>query len=443
MKKKYKLIVLSLIFSLVLGSAQAKLFGAQSFVLENGLEVIVVENHKAPIIKHMVWYKAGGVDEISGKGGSAHLLEHLMFRGTTNVPGHQFNDILEQNGAESNAFTSLDYTAYHQSLDISKLELAMALEADRMQNLNISEQDFNLERDIVYQERMQVIENNPSSAFSESYNQLLWAEHPYARPITGTREEIKNLQLQDVVDFYQKFYTPDNAVLVLAGDIDVATAKNLAQKYYGAVPKRPLGKKANFPELKNISAELKMQLPQINAERLVRTYVVPSYTTDKAATYNLMVLSKYLGDGDTSELYKSLVLDKKLALSVATDYDYSGRSFGRFSISALPADGVSMPTLNQAIDAEIKVALEKFNLDELGKIKHKMLAGLVYLQDNPFEAANSVGTMVALGMSVEEIESHADNLQKVDYREVKTAAKKVFNQSRNIHGFLSPQSGEK
>lgn len=431
-------------FSLCISSANAKLFDASEFYLDNGMRVIVIPNHKAPIIKHMVWYNSGAVDETIGKGGSAHLLEHLMFRGTKQVKGHEFNNILEQNGADSNAFTSLDYTAYHQSLDISKLELAMALEADRMQNLNITPQDFELERDIVFQERMQVVENNPSSQFGESYRRLLWQEHPYGRPVTGTSEEIMSLTLADVKDYYQRYYAPNNAILILSGDIDPKTAQLLAEKYYGHISKRDLGQKAKFPILKQgMKAELKMSLPQINAPRITRTYIAPSYNTDKDELYNLSIFSKYLGEGDTAELYKSLVLDKKLALGVASSYDYTDRSYGTFTISAVPADGISPEILNQAIDDELKKAVEGLNIENIDKTKHKMLSGLVYLKDNPFEAASIIGTMASIGMPLDEIEQHADKIRTVKYQDVKKSAQKLFDNSAVVTGILVPQKGDK
>lgn len=443
MNKIYRLFLTVLFFSFCISSANAKLFGAKSFSLDNGLQVIVIPNHKAPVVKQMVWYKAGAVDEEMGKGGSAHLLEHLMFRGTDKIKGNLFNSILEQNGAESNAFTSLDYTAYHQSLDISKLELAMALEADRMQNLSISPKDFELERRIVFQERKQVVENNPASPFVESYRRLLWQEHPYGRPVSGTSEEINNLTIDDVNNFYQRFYAPNNAILILAGDIDVVTAKRLAEKYYGSIKRRPIGKKASFSKLdKDLRASLTMELPQINTDRLTRTYIAPSFNTGKEAIYNLSVFSKYLGEGETSELYKALVLERKLALSVASDYSFTDRSYGQFTISALPAEGVSATELNQAIDEEIAKAVNNLNIDKISQTKNKMLSGLVYLQDNPFDAAGIVGGMAAIGMNIDDIEDHADNIRKVSYQEVKAAAKKLFSSSAQVNGVLRPK-GEK
>ena len=419
---------------------QAKLFGAQSFMLDNGLKVVVAENHKAPVIKYMLWYKAGTVDEPEGKGGTAHLLEHLMFRGTSKVSGEMFDDVLKQNGVESNAFTSYDFTAYHHILDISKLELVMALEADRMQNLKISPEHFALERDIVYQERKQVVDNNPAAPFTESYRKVLWQEHPYARSVSGTEAEIKSLTIDDVKNFYQGFYTPDNAILVLSGDIDLPTAKDLAQKYYGSISKRPMAKKAVFPKLKSDrNAKLEMALPQINAPRLTKSYIAPSFNTDKNEIYNLMVLSKYLGEGETSELYKDLVIKQKKALAVSTSYDYVARSYGRFIVSALPANGVTPQELEQAIDESVQKAIQNLNIDKINSTKDKMLSGLVYLQDNPFDAAETLGYMSAVGMGVDDIENHAERIRQVTYQDVKESANKLLHQTSVTTGILTPK----
>ena len=434
------IIFLGLFACLLSQPVQAKLFGAKSFTLDNGLQVVVAENHKAPIVKYMLWYKAGAVDEPNGKGGTAHLLEHLMFRGTTKVSGAMFDDVLKKNGVESNAFTSLDFTAYHHVLDISKLELVMALEADRMENLQITPENFSLERDIVYQERKQVVDNNPSAPFTESYRKILWQEHPYNRSVSGTENEIKSLTLEDVQNFYNGFYSPDNAILVLAGDIDFQTAQVLAQKYYGEIKKRPLAAKAKFSKIKPaMQSKLEMTLPQINTPRLIKTYIAPSFNTDKNAIYDLTVFSKYLGEGETSELYKDLVLKQKKAISVSSSYDFTSRSYGLFSISALPADGVSPQELEQAIDASVQKALREMNIDKINNTKEKMLSGLVYLQDNPFDAADTLGVMSAVGMSVADIENHAEHIKQVKYQDIKETATKMLSQTFVATGILNPK----
>lgn len=426
-------------FFLSINSVEAKIFDMEEFRLSNGLQVIVIPNHKAPIIRQMVWYKVGSVDERLGKGGSAHLLEHLMFRGTKKIKDSDFNSIISENGGDSNAFTAQDFTSYYESMDISRLELAMYLEADRMQNLNFSQKSFNKERDIVFQERMQVVENDPSSYFGESLRRVLWQEHPYSRPISGSQEEIKSLTKADIMDFYRRFYAPNNAILVLAGDIDPQTAKILAEKYYGKVEAREIGQRIDFPKLdKKFNVRMEMALPQINAVRLAKSYLAPSYHTDKKAIYPLIVLSGYLGEGETSKLYKKLVLDKKIALGVSSSYDFASRSYGGFGIGAIPKENVDVKLLEAELEKAIAEAIDEINVDSIEKTKGKMLAGQVYLRDNPNDAAYIAGSMASVGMSLQDIESHADNIKKVTADEVKMAAQKLFGDSSSAVGVITP-----
>ena len=426
-----------------IGIAEAKLFGGEEFFLDNGMQVIVVPNHKAPIIKHMVFYKVGSIDEPLGKGGLAHLLEHLMFRGTSKIKGNRLNELLEENGAESNAFTATDMTAYHQALDISRLELAMFLEADRMQNLKLTPKDFELERGIVYQERKQMVENNPLYYFNESLRRVLWQNHPYSRPITGTVEEINSLTLEDAQNFYNKYYAPNNAVLVLSGDIDVPTAKELAQKYYGNVKAREIGKRVELPKLEDtMKARLEMSREQIGGMRLSKAYAAPSYNHNPEDIYNLEILSGYLGEGETSKLYKKLVLEQKTALAVSTSYDANSRSYGTFTISVIPAPGLDADKVLASLDAMVNEALQEINIDEVEKVKGKMLAGLVYLKDNPNDAAYLVGSAAASGMKLADIEMQAEKLKQVDYQGVKKAAERLFENSPQVVGILKPKESK-
>lgn len=423
--------------------AQAKLFNGEEFYLDNGMQVIVVPNHRVPIIKHMVWYKSGSADEPAGKGGVAHLLEHLMFRGTHKIPGNRFNEIMDKNGAESNAFTSLDMTAYHQTLDISRLELAMFLEADRMQNLDFSDNDFETERKIVFQERKQRVDNNPAAYFGEALRRNLWQEHPYSRPVTGTDEEILSLTKQDVIDFYKKHYVPNNAILILSGDIDVYTAKKLAEKYYGSLPCGAEPARKPMPEIEpSIRQKLEMSRPQINGMTVVKSYAAPSFNVKPEYRYALSVLASYMGDGDTSKLYKKLVLRDKKALGVSVSYDGAADSYGTFSISAIPQNGVSSDELIAAVDKAWAEALSELTEDEASRVKQKQLAGLVYLRDNPNDAAYITGSMAVVGIPLAEIEKQADNINAVSAADMSKAAAELENNSPQIIGVLKPE-GEK
>ena len=439
-----KLRLAAALFFLLCSPAEAKLFDIGEFYLDNGLRVLVIPNHKAPIVKHMVWYNAGSMDEQPGKGGAAHLLEHLMFRGTEEIPGNRLNEILEQNGAESNAFTAQDFTAYHQLLDISRLELAMYLEADRMQNLQILPEHFALERDIVFQERQQVVENNPAAYFNEAVRRVLWQDHPYGRPITGMPEEISGLRQEDAEDFYRRYYAPANAVLVLSGDIDGSTARQLATKYYGKVKARPSGERKKFPELKtDFKSRVEMKLQGIAAPRLSLNFAVASAGTDKDDIYKLAVLAKYLAGGEVSALYKDLVLKQKAALAVSAVYDEASRSYGTFSINAVPAAGVSAQQLEEQLRRAIAEAVKNFDESKLEKIKRRMRAGLVYLQDNPADAAYIAGSLATVGLSKAEIENYDAGIEKVTVGGVKAAAAEMLQHAPQVTGILEPLGGRK
>ena len=426
------------------GPAEAKLFNASEYRLDNGMQVVVVPNHKAPIVKHMVWYKVGSADEKPGKGGVAHLLEHLMFRGTKLIKGTELNRITENNGMEANAFTGQDYTAYHQLMDISRLELAMFMEADRMRNLNFSDEDFELERDIVYQERKQVVENNPASVFAETMRKVLWQDHPYARPVTGSVEEIRSLKPEDARAFYKRYYAPNNAILVLSGDIEPGVGLKLAEKYYGeAEAFDGLNKNKIKKPAGDFAAVFEMEVPTVNSVRLSNIWLAPSVNSpDKRDIYALSVLSKYLGEGKTSKLYKKLVTEKKLALAVDSSYDYAVRGIGTFTLSAMPKEGVSAQKMQQALNLAVREALDEITLDEIASTKRRMLAGLVYLKDNPGDAAMIIGSMMSAGMTLEEIEALADSLSAVDYKDVKAAGEKLLLQKPRVAAVLKPKSGE-
>jgi len=441
---KFVAIVASFLFLSVCcaNSTKAGMFDAEEFYLDNGLRVIVIPNHKVPIIKQMLWYKVGSVDEKIGEGGMAHLLEHLMFRGTKKVGRDEYNRVIQVNGIDGNAFTSKDFTVYYQSMDISRLELAMFLEADRMHNLNLTKENFELERDIVFQERKQMVDNRPNAPFVENLRKLMWGMHPYARSVTGEPEEILGLKLDNLRKFYQDYYVPNNAILVLSGDIEPDVAKVLAKKYYGKIKKTEIAERVDFPKIeKNGQTRLVMELPQINSTRIVNSWIVPSYQTQSDEIYNLMVLSKYLGEGETSKLYKSLVKDKKVALAVDSSYDFGGRSYGTFSIGVLPNEGVSAKEIQLALDDALKQAITDIDIKEIANTKHKMRAGLVYLRDNPNETAYIAGALAASGMSLVEMENYEENIAAVEPSGVKRVAEKYLNKKQRVSGVLMPLGG--
>lgn len=441
--------VFLIVFALLLyaWNAPAKLLPMEKFTLDNGLQVIVVSNPKAPIVKQMVWYKAGSIDEPIGKGGVAHLLEHLMFRGTKNVPGSSFNDIIAQNGGDSNAFTSTDFTVYHEFMDVSRLEVALALEADRMVNLDFSDDAFKQEQKIVFQERQQRIANNPSAQFAEVLNRILWHDSPYARPVTGTEEEIMNLHPDDVRTFYRRYYSPDNAVLILSGDIDVQTAKFLAKKYFGGIkatsaqPKFPHTEERLSPGRYKMSYRLDMYHPEIKTPRVVRRYLVPSLKEDSRKAYALMVFAGYLGGGDNSYLNRKLVLNGQMVAAGAS-YDPLSRGAGVFALSAVPSAGKTLSETEALLQESLEKVLAELQEMDIEKEKKKMLSGLVYVRDNPADAAMLVGEMASLGFMLEEIDGYEESLKKVTLSDIKEAVSDMLSSASMITGYLLPATKE-
>lgn len=434
-----KFILLALFIFGMCQAADAETFKADEFMLDNGLRVVVVENHKAPLVKQMLWYQVGAVDEFRGRGGSAHLLEHILFRGTKKVSGKEFNRIMEQNGAVSNAFTGYNVTAYHQFADVSRLEVLMALEADRMQNLKISEDDFEAERKIVFQERKQVVENNPASPFGERLRQMLWGTSPYGQPITGLPEDIMALKFDETLDFYHKYYAPNNAILVLSGDIDSATARKLTEKYYGKLEKRPVEREQPEVQTEHFEQTLKMQLPKITAPKISITYLLPDHQNLVGSIYDYMVLAEFLGDGETSELYRELVLKRKTALGVSASYNYISRANTTFGISMTPDASVEFSPEKSVEDlqAALKKGMNNLTAERLEQIKRKMLADLVFTNDNPETAAYWIGYMLSLGFSLDEVQNYADRINNVTLEGVKNAFAAVEKASKVV-GILLP-----
>ncbi|MBP5215045.1 MAG: insulinase family protein [Alphaproteobacteria bacterium] len=423
--------------------ASATVFKAEEFVLPNGLRCVVVENHKAPLIKHMVWYKAGSVDEEAGKGGSAHLLEHLMFRGTKKVKDGAFNEIMEKHGAVSNAFTTHEVTAYHEFADISRLEVLMALESDRMQNLNFDKQAFETERKIVFQERMQRIENNPSSIFSERFDLLLWGNSPYGRPVTGLAEEIESLTYDDALSFYQRFYAPNNAILVLSGDIDAATVKPLVEKYYGKLQSHKVKRQNPVSVRPYFRETLEMELPDINTVKMVESYILDTTEEIKDEVYDYAVLAEYLGGGETSALYRDLVLKNKEFVSVFAGYNFVTNGNTVFSFSLLPVEGnkMSLTELSDILHHSAENAVKNLTDKRLEQIKRKMVADLVYANDNPADAAQWIGYMLASGFSLADIQNYEEKISSVTLSGVKQAFKNLQKAS-GVKGLLKPLSSE-
>jgi zinc protease len=423
----------------------ADIFGAETFTLGNGMQVVVIPNHRVPIVSHMVWYTVGSADETLGKSGIAHFLEHLMFKGTPTYPAGEITDLVARNGGQQNAFTSYDYTAYYQNIAVDRLPKMMELEADRMRNLILSEEDVRVERDVVLEERRMRVDSRPASIMAERLDAALWVTNHYGIPVIGWQEEIEALNREDAFNFYQRWYAPKNAILVVAGDITLDAIRPLAEATYGKI--EPVDavmsrERSTFlPQAADV--RVTMEDARVRQPRWQRSYIAPSVNVgDQADVYALQVLSEILGGGSTSHLYQALVVNQAVASSAGTFYSEDAVSYGRFFLSVSPNPGVSIDTVEAALEAE----LEKFLADgvsdeDVARAIRRLEAQLVYAKDSPTNAARAVGALLAVGLTLDDIESWPDRMAEVTAEQVNTAAARIFTEAPSGTGVLLPKGG--
>lgn len=415
--------------------------GISTFRLENGMEAVVVEDHRAPVVTHMVWYRIGAADEQPGKSGIAHLLEHLMFKGTESFGPGEFSRIVSANGGSENAFTSYDYTGYWQRVAADRLELMMEMEADRMKNLILSENDVTTERAVVLEERSSRTDNNPGALFSEQRMAALYLNHPYGIPIIGWRHEVENLTREDALAFYRTYYAPNNAILIVAGDVDPAMVKDLAKRYYGPLEPTPgLGPRQRPKEPPHIAARrLQYEDPRVSRSYVVRTYLAPERNhVDQREAAALTLLAEILGgSGITSALGERLILDQKVALNVSAFYDGLSLDQSGFGLFIVPAEGVSLAKGEAALDDALTEFLETgVDPDQLQRIKMQVKASQIYGLDNTQGRARAIGEALTSGLEIEDVTTWPSLLQSIDADEIMAAADKVFDRRKSVTGWL-------
>ncbi len=421
--------------------ARASIFNPETFELDNGMQVVVIPNHRAPVVSHMVLYYVGAADEPVGKSGIAHFLEHLMFKGTDQVPAGEFSKIVRRNGGRDNAFTSWDYTGYFQNVARDKLELVMEMEADRMTGLILSDEMVLPERDVVQEERRQVLDNHPVRRLGEQMRAALYQNHPYDKPIIGWKHEIDGLTREDALDFYRRHYMPNNAILLVAGDITAAELKPLAEKYYGRIPSGERVSRARPQEPEHKAARtLVMQDRDVGQPRWMRQYLAPSYSTGNSEhAYALQVLSEILGGGSTSRLYRRLVIEDKLATSVGASYDALNQGPSEFGIFALPRSGVAVEEVADDVMAEIdKILLNGVTDEEVNRAKDQLQAAAIYARDSLSAGIRIIGIALTSGIAVEDVESWPDRIGAVTREQVEAAARAVFVDENSVTGILLP-----
>jgi zinc protease len=410
------------------------------FTLKNGLQVVVIPDHRAPVVTHMIWYRVGAADETPGKSGLAHFLEHLMFKGTAKNPGDTFSQDVAEIGGQENAFTGSDYTGFYQRVPREHLKEMMAFEADRITGLVLTDAVVKPELNVVLEEQNMRVANNPGARLDEQVDAALYLNHPYGRPVIGWRPEIEKLDREDALAFYRRFYSPNNAIVVVAGDVTADEVKADAEDTYGKVairaqigPRlRPMEPPQEAPRTVTL-ADPRVEQPSFN-----RAYLVPSDTTAKPGEGEALdVLSHVLGAGANSRLYRTLVEDKGIALNAGAYYDGTALDYGKFSVYAAPKPGTSLHDVEDGVDSVIAdVIAHGITADELDRAKNRLIADAVYAQDNQVTLARWYGSALATGETVDMVRTWPDNIRAVTGDAVQAAARQWLDRRRSVTGYL-------
>ncbi len=415
-----------------------------SFSLDNGMDVVVIEDHRAPVVTHMVWYRVGSADEQRGVSGIAHFLEHLMFKGTDEIPDGAFSKIIAANGGQDNAFTSYDYTGYFQRIAVDRLDLVMKMEADRMVDVVITEDHILTERDVILEERNSRTDNSPDALFSEQMRAALYLNHPYGTPIIGWRREMEQLSLADALEFYERYYAPDNAILVVAGDVTPEEVRPLAEKHYG--PLKPSGNPPDArpqepPQL--APRRIAMTDPRVGQDYIMRTYLVPTYDPeDPGTSAALSLLSAVLTDGIASRFSQKMQVEQKIAIGSGGWYSPQSRDATGFTMYGVPAEGVTLEQIETALDEILAEMIETGPTEEeLARVKRVRRASNIFAKDSQSGQARLYGAALAMGFSVDDVQNWPSIVDAVTVEDVKRVAREHLDLNRSVTGSL--RRGEK
>jgi len=417
-----------------------------TFTLDNGMDVVVIEDSRAPVVTHMVWYRAGSADEFPGTSGVAHFLEHLLFKGTDTLAPGELSATVARNGGTDNAFTSYDYTAYFQRVASDRLELMMRLESDRMVNVRLSDDDILKEREVIIEERNQRTENSPGALFREQKNAAQYLNHRYGIPVIGWRHEMVTLDLDAALAYYKRFYAPNNAILVVAGDVTPEAVKALAEQYYGVLEPNPELTTRARPAEPPQTAERRLVFRDA---RVAQPYVSRSYLAperDAGAQREaaaLTLLAELLGGGTTSYLTERLQFENQKAVYTAAFYNGESLDDTDFTVLVVPADGVTLPEAEAAMDEAIESFISKpIDTDALARIKMQIRASQIYARDDVGNLANVYGSALASGLTVQDVQDWPDVLGSITPDEIIAAAKSVFNLDHSVTGYLMKEKGD-
>lgn len=414
-----------------------------TFQLDNGMDIVVIEDHRAPVVVHMLWYRAGSADEPVGSSGVAHFLEHLLFKATETVESGEFQRVVAENGGSDNAFTSYDYTGYFQRVAADRLPLMMQYEADRMNNLVLTEEDIVTERGVILEERNQRTENSPGALAREQMRAALYMNHRYGVPIIGWRHEMETLDMQDALDFYDLYYSPNNTILVVAGDVEPQEVLALAEQYYGPIPSEP-----NLPERirsqeppQRAERRLIFEDPRVAQPYLSRSYLAPERDAgDQRTAAALTYLAELLGGSSfTSTLAIALQFDTNTAVYAGAFYNGLSLDDTSFNLTVVPAEGVTLQQAEDAMDEAISAFLaDGIDPDRMESIRTQLRASEIYARDNIDGLARRYGAALTSGLTVEDVQAWPDILQSVTVEEVLAAAELVLDRDQSVTGWIVP-----
>lgn len=409
------------------------------FSLQNGFSVVVIPDHRAPTVTQMVFYRVGASDDPPGNSGLAHFFEHMMFRGTPTTPSDQFGRTVARNGGEDNAFTTEDYTAFYEQIAKDRLPLVMRLEADRMVSLDLSDANVRTERDVVLEERRMRIDNDPQALLREQMDAALHLSHPYGRPVIGWPEEVRRIGRIEAQSYYSRHYAPNNAILVVAGDVVPDQVRLDAETTYGKVSARQLVPRPDYTQPPRLGeTRLTLYREDVKLPQFMRFYRVPSYTEARPGEAEALdVLAQLLGGDATSALYRQLVMTRKLASDAGASYTGYTRDAGEFEIYAVPRPGVKMEAVEQAVDTILKdysTAIAKAS--DIERAKTQLIAGAVYQRDNQLDLASAYGQALAIGLTVDDVREWPGRIRAVTGEDIRDAAAKDVIKRESVTGFL-------
>jgi zinc protease len=426
---------------LAAGAPASGVYHPETFMLDNGMQVVVIPNRRAPVVAHWVWYKVGTADSPPGKSGLPHFLEHLMFKGSGAIPPGEFSKIVARHGGNDNAMTSNDSTAYFQMIAKDRLQLVMAMEADRMVNLDLSDEHVYPERDVILEERRSRVDNEPSALLGEQLMAAQYLHHPYRLPVIGWFHEIAGYTREDAVDLYRLYYAPNNAILIVAGDTTAAELRPLAERIYGPIAPRPVAPRHRLVEPpQHAERRVVLHHERVRQPTLIRSWLAPSFTSEgRQHAYALEVLAEILGGGGTSRLFRAVVVEQGLAAGAGAAYQGTSLDATTFKVYASPRPEADMAELERAVGREVdRILADGVTADELARTRRRLLAEAVFARDSLAGAAYAFGSALTAGEQVADVEAWPARIAAVTVAEIHAAARHVLRPEQSVAAVLLP-----